>query len=180
MPNKIKKYFKSFFLLISIPTFLFMQTSCIYIESNQNIFVKKVYDGDTFYDKQNNSYRVIGINTPEIIENDQNFFRKKYAYEAKRLLSNVILEKEIKTIYWKKDYYKRNLVEIYIKNTNIAAYILKNGLARIEYISDNKNDYYYYPNSNYLKEIEKEQNYAKINKIGIWKENKEKIIFSRD
>ncbi|MGL5438288.1 MAG: thermonuclease family protein [Metamycoplasmataceae bacterium] len=157
-----------------------MQTSCIYIKSDQNVFVKNVYDGDTFYDKQNNSYRLIGINTPEIIENDQNFFRKKYAYEAKKTLSNVILEKEIKTVYWKKDYYKRNLVEIYFNNINVAAYILKSGLGRIEYISDNKNDYYYYPNSSYLKELIKKEKYAKVNRIGIWKENQEKIIFSRN
>ncbi|MGL5520274.1 MAG: thermonuclease family protein [Metamycoplasmataceae bacterium] len=180
MSNKLKKYFKSFFLLISIPTLLFAQTSCIYIKSDQNIFVNKVYDGDTFYDKQNNSYRLIGINTPEIIENDQNFLRKKYAYEAKKLLANIILEKEIKTVYWKKDYYKRNLVEIYFKNTNIAAYILKNGLARIEYISSDEKDYYFYPNFNYLKELMEREKYAKTNRIGIWKENQEKIIFSRD
>ncbi|MGL4183555.1 MAG: thermonuclease family protein [Metamycoplasmataceae bacterium] len=157
-----------------------LQISCISIKNNEHLIVKKVYDGDTFYDKENNSYRLIGINTPEIMENDQNILRKKYALEAKNTLSKMVLGKEIKKIYWKNDYYKRSLVEIYLNNINIAALLLQKGLGRIEYISNNEKDYYYYPNLNYLKKLIIAQNYAKTNRIGLWKENQEKIIFLRD
>ncbi|MGL4343307.1 MAG: thermonuclease family protein [Metamycoplasmataceae bacterium] len=172
---KIKNKFslKKIFILFTFLSIGFVFNSCNFYTQSQydknqkTILIDNIYDGDTFYDNEKNSYRLIGVNAPEIKNNSNNYLRNFYAFEAKNFLFNLIYKKIIKINYFKKDYYKRNLIEAYFNNEDIGEKLIQSGLARVEFISNNKDDYYYY-NEEYYHKLLRAENQAKKNKNGIW------------
>jgi endonuclease YncB( thermonuclease family) len=107
--------------------------------------------------------------------------QKFYASKATNLSSQEILHKNVVIKKWKKDSYDRTVTRINYKWNDLAKILLKNGLARIKYISPIEKDFFYYPDVDYYNQLLEIEQYAKINKIGIWKLTLEeqKIVFSK-
>lgn len=172
------------FLLV-LPVFLF--TSCNYANESSfidfnKISVTSVYDGDSFKDNKENRYRLLGINAAEIPKTqDMPELQKFFAFAAKNFLSQKILNKVIQCQYYKKDYYGRYLVIPSYQEQDLAVAMLEQGLVRMQYISNNPNDYYYYPDKNYYKKLIVAQNRAINKKVGIWNYSKadQEIIFAK-
>jgi len=117
--------------------------------------VTRVIDGDTLDITLNNitqRIRMLGINTPEL--------KQPYHDEAMNFLKkyeNKTIEIEDKG----KDKYSRTLAYIYYQNNLINSEILKQGLANL-YVYDKDENY---------EELEKAEEYARNNNIGLWKKS---------
>ena len=108
----------------------------------------QIIDGDTI--KINNKkIRFGGIDSPEKGEIGYQFSKNKLIEKIGKKIVICFKEK-------KKDYWNRIIAECFIKDENISSYMVKNGYAC---------DYVKYSNKKYAKEEE----YAKSNKLGIWK-----------
>lgn len=164
------------FFLIPIP--LLFATSCSIISNYQSsIYVSQIIDGDTFIDQQNNRYRVLGIDTPEIYDADQGFIPTtgiKYFYgklasnEAIRFLSNQWVEIEQLRV----DVYDRKIARITLTNNiDYAAHMVQNGFAKVRYISTNKNSPFYYYDADYVNHLYTVEKEARIKKKGFWSES---------
>ena len=119
--------------------------------------VIKVIDGDTVWVKAENKHikiRLSYIDAPEL--------KQTFGIRSKNFLTELILNKYVQINANKKDRYNRHLGEIYIHNSNesifVNAKMIKSGNAWI---------YKTYRDNSYLKNLE---NYARINKKGLWKE----------
>lgn len=113
--------------------------------------VVKVSDGDTIRVLQNKKefkIRFFGIDAPE---KDQAFGQK-----SKQKLSDLILGKEIKVLWNKRDQYRRYLGVVYLGELNINKEMVRYGLAWA---------YRRYSNDPEMIELEK---FAKEKKIGLW------------
>jgi len=122
----------------------------------------RTVDGDTMYfiiDGTSTKCRLIGINTPEIDKNEE------FAYEAKNF-SKGLLEsgKKIEIEYdeeaGKQDQYGRHLVYVFVDNILLEEELLKEGLAKVEFV---------YGDYKYLNRYYIAQNYAKENGFNLWR-----------
>lgn len=98
-------------------------------------------------------------------QNDEKF-RYIYSQKAKNFLSSLLYKQKIKYHYFKKDFYKRNLIIPFVDSKNVCFELLKKGFARVEYISDNPKEYFYYPDKIFYKDLIKIQNEAKKAQVG--------------
>ncbi len=151
---------------------IFVTASC-YQPSNYTC-VSKVIDGDTFQDDKNIKYRLLGVDTPESFDSTRNFnstkgIQKFYASKATNLSSKIILNKKVILETWKLDFYNRVITKVKYKNFDLALELLKNGLARVKYISPIDSSFFYYPDTDYYNQLLKIEINAKLNKVGIWK-----------
>ena len=107
-----------------------------------------IIDGDTIKinDKK---IRFGGIDSPERGVIGHQFSKNKLIEKIGKKIVVCFKEK-------KKDYWNRIIAECFIKGESISSYMVKNGYAC---------DYVKYSNKKYAKEEE----YAKSNKLGIWK-----------
>ena len=143
-----RKYLICIFLLIPFTSFA----------DQYRAKVIKVIDGDTIWVKSENKHikiRLSYIDAPEL--------KQVYGVRSKNFLSELILDKEVEVSTSKKDRYNRHLGEIYIHNDNESVFVnakmVKSGNAWI---------YKSYRKNRYLNNLE---NYARINKKGLWKED---------
>ena len=90
-----------------------------------------------------------GIDSPERGEIGHQFSKNKLIEKIGKKIVICFKEK-------KKDYWNRIIAECFIEDESISSYMVKNGYAC---------DYVKYSNKKYAKEEE----YAKSNKLGIWK-----------
>ncbi len=126
---------------------------------SEEVFVKRVIDGDTFVDEYGRKVRLIGIDAPEM-----NYKSKKpecKALEAKLKLQELIEGKSVKLIRDKSetDKYDRLLRYVYINDKFINAELVKPGLARVKY---------YKPDTSKYKQLKAIEKIAKQNKLGIF------------
>ena len=152
--------------LILFSLLIFFSLTTLSISNEKNISGKaEVIDGDTI--KINKiKIRLFGIDAPEkkqickkiyisfLIFN----FQKDYKCGEKSTLALLkkLKDKEVKCIIEKnKDRYNRNIGICYIKNQDINSWLVKNGYA-IAY-------------TRYSKKYELDEQYAKENKLGIWR-----------
>ena len=119
----------------------------------QQIQVTRIIDGDTIEDSSGQSYRLLGINTPER--------NQPYYEEAKQFLLNLIENKTVSIEFKEKDKYSRVLTYIYFQNKQVNSELLKQGLATL---------YVYEKDENY-KELEKAEKYARDNNLNLWKKS---------
>lgn len=100
--------------------------------NEETIVIDRVIDGDTVVvDKQ--SYRLLGINTPE---------KGEYLYaEAKNYTTNLVLNKSIIAEEKGKDRYDRVLAYIYNEDKNINLELIKEGYANY-YFPEGKDIHY--------------------------------------
>ena len=156
-------FFRKYLILILIITI-----TPVYAEQYEATVIK-VIDGDTIWIKKDNNHikvRLSYIDAPELKQN--------FGIRSRNFLSNLVLDKMIEVNTNKKDRYNRHLGEIYIHNTKesifVNAKMIKSGNAWV---------YKTYANNPYLKNLE---DYAKMNKKGLWNEQKiiEPWIFRRN
>jgi len=140
---------KKAILVISISTlvFLFTYNDLKY----QDI---KITDGDTI--KINGKkIRFSGIDAPELkqfcIKND---VKNLCGITAKQILIKKIGDNKVNCISEGKDRYKRTLAECFVNNVSLSRYLVKSGYA--------------FAYRKYSKKFVKDEDYARINKIGMW------------
>lgn len=117
--------------------------------------VIRVIDGDSIVLSNGEEVRYIGINTPEI-ENNECF-----ATISAKINSDLVLGKDIKLTKdtSETDNYGRLLRYVYLGDTFINDYLLKNGYAKVMLVS---------PDVKFEKEFGESENYAKENSLGLW------------
>lgn len=117
--------------------------------------VTKVIDGDTIEIEGGKRVRYIGMNTPEIENNEC------YASEASEVNRKLVLGKTVKLEkdVSETDKYGRLLRYIYLDNQMINDELVKFGSAKIETVP---------PDTKYKNEFLQSQTYAKENKLGLW------------
>ena len=140
----MKKLSLILFSIIILVNFSFTNSS----EKNITKGKARIVDGDTI-ENNKEKIRFGGINSPE---------RKEIGY---RLAKDKLVEKIANNIVTCtrekiKDKYQRTVAECFINGESLSSFMVKNGYAC---------DYMYYSKGKYAKE----QKYAKINKLGVWK-----------
>jgi len=114
--------------------------------------VNKVIDGDSLKakSKEGKAYeiQVEGIDAPEL--------KQPYGKEATEALNKMVLGKEIKVVWTKKDNFERLLAQIYVDKSHVNQEMLRNGHAW---------HFKRYNQSKVLAELEEE---AKKEKRGLW------------
>jgi micrococcal nuclease len=172
--NRIKKiilliFLGSIFILIGILTYLSKKESIQVIpspvptqsqlsNSNSNFTyakVTRVIDGDTIVIDTGQHVRYIGMNTPEVETSEC------YATEASEINKNLVLGKEVKLEkdVSETDKYDRLLRYVYVGDTFVDDYLVKDGAAKIMTVP---------PDVEYKDEFLSSQNYAKENELGLW------------
>ena len=114
----------------------------------------KVVDGDTIY-LNGKKIRFTGIDTPElnqtcIKEGITNFC----GITAKLILINRIDKNTVKCISEGKDQYKRTLAECFINDESLSSYLVRSGYA--------------FAYRKYSKKFIEDEDYARVNQIGMW------------
>ena len=114
----------------------------------------KITDGDTI--KINGEkIRFSGIDTPELKqtclkEGIKNFCGK----DAKQILIDKIADNKVTCVREGKDRYKRTLAECFVNNESLSSYLVRSGYA--------------FAYRRYSKKFVSDEDYARINKIGMW------------
>lgn len=152
--------------IVFIISFFIVIIVCLYIfyTDNSRVDIKfvKCIDGDTarfvINDKEE-SVRFLGIDAPESTN-----FVEEYGVEASDyvcdLLENaddIILEYDSNSD--SRDKYNRILAWVFVDNNNLSELLLSRGYAEVKYI---------YGDYKYIDELCIMQEYAYINKLGIW------------
>ena len=139
-------------LSLSLSSFIILilfNVSFVY-SSEKNIAKGRavIIDGDTI--KINGErIRFGGIDTPEIEEIGYQFSKEKLKEKIGKKIVVCVREKN-------KDYWKRTVAECFINDESLSSFMVINGYA-CDYVKYSKKKY------------AKEQEYAKTNKMGIWK-----------
>ena len=140
---------KKVILVISVSAIVFFLT---YTDvKSQNL---KITDGDTI--KINGEkIRFSGIDTPELKqtclkEGVKNFCGK----EAKQILIDKIADNKISCIREGKDRYKRTLAECFVNDESLSSYLVRRGYA--------------FAYRKYSKKFVIDEDYARVNKLGMW------------
>lgn len=115
--------------------------------------VTEVIDGDTFKTDKKKTVRLLGINTPEIIEPGGDL--------AKEFLSKMILNENVrlKADITIKDDYGRYLYYVYLDNKMVNMELIRCGLAETRF---------YPPDTLYKREFKQIEKIAIRNKKGLW------------
>lgn len=123
----------------------------------QNPTVIEVTDGDTMKLSSGQTFRLYGINSPEI--------KEPYFEEAKAFTQNLVLNKEIsfeQEENYKVDKFGRSLGYVFVSGVNLNIELVRNGLARVVLYEKRAKIKY----QDELLQAEKD---AKEKKLGIWK-----------
>ena len=142
--NKRKVIFlTSIFLLVFIPNFGSVKAQEL-----------KVIDGDTIH-LNGEKIRFTGIDTPELkqtcIKDD---VENLCGVTAKQILVKKIGNNVIECISEGRDQYKRILAECFVNNESLSSYLVRSGYA--------------FAYRRYSKKFVPDEDYARINKIGMW------------
>ena len=140
---------KKVILVISVSAIVFFLT---YTDvKSQNL---KITDGDTI--KINGEkIRFSGIDTPELKqtclkEGVKNFCGK----EAKQILIDKIADNKVTCVREGKDRYKRTLAECFVNDESLSSYLVRSGYA--------------FAYRKYSKKFIIDEDYARVNKLGMW------------
>ncbi len=137
------------FLAISICLIFFFLT---YFDVKSNEL--KIIDGDTIH-LNGEKIRFSGIDTPEIKQTcTKNSEIIKCGILAKELLIKIIANNKINCVREGKDRYKRTLAECFVNDLSLSRYLVKNGYA--------------FAYRKYSKKFIVDEDFARLNKLGIW------------
>ena len=137
------------FLAISICLIFFFLT---YFDNKSSEL--KIIDGDTIY-LNGEKIRFSGIDTPEIKQTcTKNNEILKCGILAKELLIKIIANNKINCIREGKDQYKRTLAECFVNDLSLSSYLVKNGYA--------------FAYRKYSKKFIADEDFARLNKLGMW------------
>ena len=142
--NKRKAIF-----LISVFSLIFI--SIINQVKSQTI---KIVDGDTIH-LNGEKIRFTGIDTPELKQSCLKEGIKVFCgVTAKQILIDKIGNNNVECISEGKDQYKRTLAECFVNNESLSSYLVRSGYA--------------FAYRKYSKKFVTDEDYARINKIGMW------------
>jgi micrococcal nuclease len=125
--------------------------------SNQKLSVIEVTDGDTMKLSDGKTFRLYGVNAPEV--------KEPYYEKAKAFTQNLVLGKEIsfeQEANYKVDKFGRELGYLLVGGVNLNIELVKNGLARVVLYEKRAKIKY----QDELLSAEKE---AREKKLGVWK-----------
>lgn len=123
----------------------------------QNPTVVEVTDGDTMKLSTGQTFRLYGVNSPEV--------KEPYFEEAKAFTQNLVLNKEIsfeQEENYKEDKFGRMLGYVFVDGVNLNLELVRNGLARVVLYEKRAKIKY----QDELLSAEKE---AREKKLGVWK-----------
>ena len=136
-------------LLISVSTLIFF---LIFNQAKSQEL--RVVDGDTIL-LNAEKIRFTGIDTPEL---KQTCIKKGIidpcGVTAKEILIEKIADNKVECISEGKDQYKRILAECFVNNESLSSYLIRSGYA--------------FAYRRYSKKFVPDEDYARINKIGMW------------
>ena len=113
-----------------------------------------VVDGDTIH-LNGEKIRFTGIDTPELKQTCvKDKTKKPCGTKAKQMLINKIGNNNIECIREGRDQYKRTLAECFVNNESLSSYLVRSGYA--------------FAYRKYSKKFIEDENYAKINQLGMW------------
>ena len=114
----------------------------------------RVVDGDTIH-LNGEKIRFTGIDTPEL---KQTCIKEGVidpcGLTAKKILIDKISDNEVECNSEGKDRYKRTLAECFVNNESLSSYLVRSGYA--------------FAYRRYSKKFIKDEDYAKVNYIGLW------------
>ena len=114
----------------------------------------KVVDGDTIH-LNGEKIRFSGIDTPELKQTClKEGIQNPCGVIAKQILIGKIGNNNVKCISEGKDQYKRILAECFINNESLSSYLVRSGYA--------------FAYRKYSKNFIPDEDYARINKLGMW------------
>ena len=114
----------------------------------------KIVDGDTIH-LNGVKIRFIGIDTPELKQTClKEGVKDLCGATAKQILIDKIGNDNVECISDGKDQYKRTLAECFVNNESLSSYLVRSGYA--------------FAYRRYSKKFIPDEDYARINKIGIW------------
>ena len=114
----------------------------------------KVVDGDTII-LNGEKIRFLGIDTPELKQTCLNNNEVVYCGKtAKNLLVNKIGNETPKCVTEGKDQYNRTLAECFVNGESLSKFLVRSGYA--------------FAYRKYSKKFIKDEEFAKVNKLGIW------------
>ena len=145
--NKKKAIF-----LISVSALIFILT--INQVKSQTI---KIVDGDTIH-LNGEKIRFTGIDTPELKQTClKEGTQVSCGVTAKQILIDKIGNNKVDCISEGKDQYKRTLAECFVNNESLSSYLVRSGYA--------------FAYRRYSKKFIPDEDYARINKKGMWSMN---------
>ena len=114
----------------------------------------KVVDGDTIH-LNGEKIRFSGIDTPELKQTCINQgIIDPCGLTAKEILIDKIANYKVECISEGKDQYKRTLAECFVNNESLSSYLVRSGYA--------------FAYRRYSKKFIQDEDYARINTIGMW------------
>ena len=140
---------KKAILVISVSLIVFFFT---YTDIKSQVI--KITDGDTI--KINGEkIRFSGIDTPELKQTCiKNGVKNSCGIKAKEILIDKISNKKVSCIIDGKDQFKRTLAECFVNNESLSRYLVRSGYA--------------FAYRKYSKKFIKDEDYARMKKIGMW------------
>ncbi|MDG1021818.1 MAG: thermonuclease family protein [Emcibacteraceae bacterium] len=124
--------------------------------------VIEIIDGDTVLLANNMEVRLVGLQAPKIALGRKDFKEWPLGYEAKDVLSKLIIGKEVTLFYGGRelDRYGRTLAHLFTNdNIWVQGEMLKNGMARVYSFADNRS---------IVEEMLEEEYQARLQNRGIW------------
>ena len=114
----------------------------------------KVVDGDTIH-LNGEKIRFTGIDTPELEQTCiKEGIKNLCGVTAKQILVNKIGNNNVQCISEGKDQYKRTLAECFVNNESLSSYLVRSGYA--------------FAYRKYSNKFIIDEDYAKVNKVGMW------------
>ena len=140
---------KKAILVISVSLVVFFFT---YTDIKSQVI--KITDGDTI--KINGEkIRFSGIDTPELKQMCiKNGVKNPCGVKAKEILTDKISNNKVSCVRDGKDQFKRTLAECFVNNESLSRYLVRSGYA--------------FAYRKYSKKFIKDEDYARMKKIGMW------------
>ena len=136
--------------------FLISVTALIFILAINQVKSQtvKIVDGDTIH-LNGEKIRFTGIDTPELKQSClKEGIKNSCGVTAKQLLIDKIGNNNVECISEGKDQYKRTLAECFVNNESLSSYLVRSGYA--------------FAYRRYSKKFVADEDFARINKIGMW------------
>lgn len=166
-----------------------IRNSSIYYDENLNIIkdsnaetekveveFNRVIDGDTAvfnipnYDEPV-TVRFLAINTPESTNKIEEYGKEASEFTEEKLINSKKIVLEYDNNSTETDKYDRKLAWIWVDDELLQNLLIENGLAKVDYI---------YGDYKYVEQLEKTQEEAQLRKIGVWKEEIDKIEYEKN
>ena len=156
------KILKYLFILLIVGIVVYICYVVMYDLNKIYVKLDRCVDGDTAWfiiDGKSTKVRLLGINTPESTNYVEEYGIDASNYTCSMLESANDIYIEFDSNSEKYDKYDRLLGYVFVDNNNLSELLLSKGYAEVKYI---------YNNYKYMDDLCVAQEYAYVNKLGIW------------